>query len=836
MDFISSAKYLKANKIGITFQGNYPVGSTKLQFKLADDSVNLYPYQRLKFELSNVTLLGSYNEDYKGNKFIYLDTPSTIAISGTTEAIFWFTSGQNDDNELMLKGDLIKNTVGNESLNYEAQYEEFGNGSNEFNTNFIKNGTPHFIDGPGQYKLNRLFSKVYYRKVVENTAFVSIGNVKVTQVDSKNYPSYYKGFFEFRISKTNTFARFLVDFDIYNNDVNDPKSHFLVTNLYQDIPSKIKLQFNFVTSKNDKNNIIKFIDVKLMGEDLGEVDIEFSVFNKTDMYIPAGYTSETINTINFLGINEIEFFEGILGYNTKHRFNLILPGDTYTLPKQIMNGTNLNDIQTSGYYYCWNNEDVSSIINYPTKENKKIFNLIVNNDNIGVYQELTVLNQTDLNSWRRYLLNGTWTEWYTFAKQKHTHEAKDDIIEDSEHRFVTDAQIATWNKAIEDLGNSTWLVPTNGLLSAASGKGNVVYNLADNHVYKHNGTKWLPIDIQNIGIDGNINTKLNDNLDNGYLVSLNILNKIALGNLSKGYQTLNGLAYIHSENNIPNYSITAGSIDLVKRTENYNISSDVILIGHNIINSAKSFLANSLMIGNNINAETGIIYGNGLKNNIGTNVVLLGYYNANINLGDAFVFGFGNSDTDRKTVLTIDTDGFLTFTGVKLHNYDNSYIVLAGGGVQAVSYFGKQEDIDNLYETKVDKGGTFLFELTAEDGSVGMYNILYDMDQQFIDTPNGRIIVDSTGKTQLQEGIFLFPEKGEDAAGQIFIPANVSTTGQDVYIDAVYDKDTDVIEPINISTLYKHTGFTNYATIINFDNYTITYSGGTPNPIKWYEP
>lgn len=835
MNTISSIKYLKANKIGITFQGSYPVGSIKLQFKLADDSVNLYPYQRLEFEIADQKIIGSYNEDYKGNKFIYLDTPSTIQISGATQATFWYTSGQSKDNELMLKGDLIKNITGNESINYEAQYDEFGNGSSEFNTNYRKNGTPHFIDGPGQYKLNRLFSKVYYRKTVENTAFVSIGNVKVTNPDKDNYPNYYKAFFEFRIIKSNTFARFLVDFEIFENDINHPYSHFIVTNLYQDIPSKIKLQFNFVTSESTSGEIIKFIDVKLMGEDLGDIDIEFSVFNKTDMYIPSNFTSKQIETINFIGRPEIEFFEGILGYNTKHRFNLVLSGDLFTKPKRITNGENLNDIQDTGYYYCYDITDVQSLINYPQNENKTLFNLTVSKDNIGVYQELTVFNQQDLNSWRRYLINGTdWSEWFTFAKQKHKHNAADDIIEDENHRFVTDTQIETWNKAIEDFGNTTWLLPISNAGGLPSKTGNVAFSNADNHIYKYTGTA-LPIDIQALGIDGKINTNLNNSLNNGFLVSPEILSKISLGSLSKGYQKIDGLAYIHSENNVTDYNIVAGSIDLVKRTEDYNIGSEVVLIGQNIVNDRKTFYSNSLMIGNNINAINGIIYGRGLKTDLTTNVILIGSYNAPLTGNEAIVFGTGYSEDTRESLMIVDNTGLLTIGGVKLKDYNNDYVVLAGGSVKNISYFGKQTDIDDLYETKVNKGGTFLFELTAEDGTVGLYNLLYDMDQVIIESPNGKIIADSNGKTVTREGLIIIPNEGESGYGQVFIPANISTTGQDEYIEPTYNETNDEVEILDVSTLYNHIGFTYYVVSVDFENYKLRYNGGTPNPVTFFE-
>ena len=832
MNTVSSLKYLKANKIGITFDGTYPVGSTMLKFKLADESVNLYPYQKIKFQSTGgQDLTGNYNENYAGEKFIYLDTPTTQALSGSSSGwYFYFTSGQKDDNELMLKGDLIQNAKGGEELQFESQFKEFNDGSDLFNTNHVKAGTPHFIDGVNQYKLNRLLTKVYRRKTVQDTDFVSIGNTKLRYVDQENHPNYWKAYFEVRISKTNTFAKFLIDFDIYE-DVDNNNSHFLVTNLYQDIPTKIYLQFNIITWNNSTTGeTFKTIETRLKGTELGEVDIEFSVLSKLDMYVPAGFSSETNPpNILFLGKSEIEFYEGILGYNANHRFNLVLPGDTYTLPKQLEFGTNLNSVQTSGYYYYWDNEtisDVNSILNYPNKETRRIFNLVVSNDSVGIYQELTTLNGTDLNSWRRYYLNGSWTEWYTFAKQKHTHKAADDIIEDSEHRFVTDAQIQSWNKAIEDLGNTFWLPPVTILTQPATVKGNVVYNLTDNHIYRYNGTTWLPVDIQALGIDGNINTNLNDARNNGFLVSPDVLNKIALGNLSKGFRTVGGgLAYIHGENNIQNYEIVEGSIDLVKRSENYNVSENVIIIGHNIINSSKNFVMNSLMIGSNIDSNNGIHYGFGLKNNLNNDVIIIGKYNDVLSDDTAFAIGFGTSDSYRKTIMFVDNNGYLNCTGLKLSNYDNTYVVLAGGSIQQLSYFGKQSDIDILYETKVDKSGTFLFELTADDDSMGFYNLLYDADSIIVETPNGQMLVNINGQGVTPEGIYLDPEYVDGAC--IKIPANISTTGVEKILLAPYNEEIDIYEPLNFENEYNHGSFTDYPIIVNFDSGILSYKSGT---------
>ena len=109
------------------------------------------------------------------------------------------------------------------------------------------------------------------------------------------------------------------------------------------------------------------------------------------------------------------------------------------------------------------------------------------------------------------------------------------------------------------------------------------------------------------------------------------------------------------------------------------------------------------------------------------------------------------------------------------------------------------------------------------------------MDQQIIESPNGKIIVDSNGKTVTREGLTIIPNKGESGYGQVFIPANISTTGQDEYIEPIYNETDDEVEILDSSTLYNHTGFTYYVVSVDFENYKLRYNGGTPNPVTFFE-
>jgi hypothetical protein len=226
--------------------------------------------------------------------------------------------------------------------------------------------------------------------------------------------------------------------------------------------------------------------------------------------IPANADNTSLNNYSITASDDMRFVKGQSGYTNSGPLDPTPIGHSKLVPIAIPSGADLNNYSFPGYYA---NYSSSGITNLPSGV-VYAFNLEVSPYSaIGVpgtsrmvLQRLETLTATGTGPfvnhsivWERVSNQATgalsWSPWEAVGKAVHTHPATD-IVTDSTHLFVTQAEIDAWNAL--SAGSSYWNTPvaTVGALSGPIGSTRFVTGTG--YFYTNVGGVWVPTSANSI--------------------------------------------------------------------------------------------------------------------------------------------------------------------------------------------------------------------------------------------------------------------------------------------------------------------------------------------------
>lgn len=864
MKVLSNIEKINQTVVNIVINKSYQ-GTSKILDGISIEDPLLYPGKKLEIRIDrfrDVVLKGTYQESVPDGQTQVIqlieleDTLANLGISdiATSDSCYYFSNFTIEkDNNLLSQSDAI--------VNLGASPNIYNPGNNITQPqNFNRKGTPGFVNGEDYNKLLSLMKYVKFSNInLAGNNYQTIALIKTneeydftTRIRIRGKEMFADFIFTCYQDKTGVLQRYLqvVSFESIVKD-NDPD------NMYK-LMLKFKKESGTVEDKT--LNFIR-IDAYTIPDGMENTSIDIAVCQFEDLInqqlvTPGSVTSENIT----LGKSEdVEISTGIVGYTSSEKLALVQDGESPIRPLLLDTSGNLNDLKTPGFYHI-PKEHAPNWTNRPADTNTSLvpvdcdFRVNVYSDYEGsVRQEY--IYQSDTETPRMFYRNcqdGVWKSWTEYAYKYHSHRLED-LEETDNSMHVSKEMIDKWNQAAEDINDSPIKgmvdtvddLPTNGMQ-----EGDWIAVKNPGGLYFYDGTKWIPKTIEALQAF-DVNTRIDVN----GLITPALYDLLRNSGIGKKITHASGSFFAHIDTLVSNYSANGqkvgnGAYDLVYHDSLFdgsigeksialgfgsttNTRYGGIAIGENVVNNG------SLGIGRNITNEiNGIGIGEGLT--VKSSSVVLGKYN-DPSIDSYFVVACGNDSATPLDVLVLDKNMTLITRSFKKLEFENMKsdrgydMMLVDGNNVSQSKFGLQTDIDNLYNTKVDKGEYITIRIVPEDapedGSEDAYfNILYDTASMILNTPTGRCLVDSVGNVTLPEGIIINPLS---ETGQVTIPSNLWGGDVNKILTAEYNEDTETREPINIENEYNHEG-SNYPIIVDFDNWIITYKDG--KTVNWFTP
>lgn len=856
---------LEQTPINIILNKNYSGGVTVLD-NVSIQDVLLYPYKKLEIRVTrfpNIVITGTYLETVPDNQttmqqLVLLDKSLAdfgIASLQSNDEVYYFSSFGNDkDNELIGQSDAIRQL--------EAIESEYNDSTViQQPQDFYRKGKPGLIAGEELNKLNRLYKYVKFTGInIADSNFQTIALIKTN--DKYDFTTRIK------IRASELFA----DFTFYCYvDANNDMQRYLQINHFESIIKSdnkddlYRVVLNFRkesgTVNGEKIYMIR-VDAYTLPNGLASADIDIAVHKFEDlinqqMIAPGTVTSEIID---LGGGHDVTIEEGIVGYTSTDRLALVRDGESPIKPLELLTASDLNLVVDPGFYYV-SKANSSSWLHRPNDSDKVTiptncaFRLNVFSDYEGnIRQEYIYESDTTLpRMFYRVCQDGNWGAWTEFAYRYHSHRLIDlEATPDAVHVSADDVE--RWNDAAAETVNSPWkgIVPTVGDLPASAIKNSMYIVANPGGIYMFDGMGWIPKTVESLkAFDVNVRQTVNGLITPELydLMKEKGIGKKIIVSSSKSF-------FAHIDTLKTNYQgsgsmVGNDAIDLVYRGSLYarNVGEKSLAIGFGTTGSSMMYGVSlgynvvndgNIAIGNTItNGLYSVAIGQGIKTN--QTQVAIGRFN---DASDDFYFavGIGNDDTSRLNAMIIHKNGRMLESGAfKMFDSTNhtssrgTNLLGADGSTVSQEKFGLQEDIDRLDDVKMDKGNFVTVRIVPDDGGdESFYNIAYDSSSIILVTPTGNCLVDSIRNVILPEGIAVKPELGD--FGGVIIPANLWSGDTDKTILAVaQDPNNDESDavPLNIENEYNHPA-SNYPTIIDFDNYIITYKSGAT--VKWFTP
>lgn len=158
---------------------------------------------------------------------------------------------------------------------------------------------------------------------------------------------------------------------------------------------------------NEDNIVMLDSDIEELNTDVGTLKTDMTTVKGAVTTIQDDYVSKT-RTINGKALSE----DILLSANDIQDFPTSLPANggtaNYLKTNELISSTNLNNITTSGFYYCPLNATVAGFSNCPTK---KAFFMLVGK-HTGFYQEITEYMTASPKKYMRNYYAGKWGSWY----------------------------------------------------------------------------------------------------------------------------------------------------------------------------------------------------------------------------------------------------------------------------------------------------------------------------------------------------------------------------------------------------------------------------------------
>lgn len=850
-NFNSSSK-LRQTQVRVVLSKSYD--GNAVVFDDIDISDNLlYPLQRItllyeRAENDIVELTGYYlnnvpRQSTEERFDFVLDKPlSAFGVTSMPQdaSLYYYSSFVNStDYDYLAKTDAIHELEGVESL-YENKSTTI-----QQPQNYSRLGTPGLITGEQQNKLNRLFKYVKFSGIeLNNTTWITLALIKcdsdfdfTTRIKLKNNELY-------------------ADFSFYcYTDNENNLQRYLAINGFEHINEvtrkNLLLRFSKETGTKSGENI-SMIRVEAQVDNGGSknffVDVAVTQFDNLLNQQTSGIEGITKKPITLNKSEYILVEQGTIGFTSATKLTLVVDGQSRLYPKLQTSG-DLNEMVYPGYFYTKPNY-VTNFDHRPLRSSDPIqyyeegFELLVLAFENFILQEYTVISSDGSNPQtpeilRRVCVNGVWQPWKGYSYSDHTHRLED-LTATANSTHFTQAEKDQLKKLSGAVSYWKGTVASPNDIKSQEGVKNydvyIVQNSAQGRpgLYQYFNGNVIPLTIE--ALESYTGISMSSIPDKG-LITKDFYNYIISVGIGKKKQNSDN-GYIHTQNSdgIYNGSIQ-NFIDIVKRSSSISVGENSIAFGFGSTRALNSY---SVAIGTNVDdtfvgigsdlngVNRGVLIGQGLKN---TNGVALGQYNNDVTEG--FAVGIGSSDTNRENLFEVGMDKRVTADGFKTYTDHISErgadVLTSDGGTRSLEYFGTQEDIDSLKEEKLDKGGTMYMKLVPVSGETYEVNLAFDTDTVIVSTPEGNILVNSYGETTLPCGISINPNAGD--MGQVTIPASIAMGGTELVLEPVETEDE--ILPIELIGKYITTGLTYYPTVINFEDYTITYNNG--DVVPWFE-
>lgn len=788
---------------------------------------------------------------------LVLDKPYNQELQIGTIIKYYTSFVVNYDNEALTETDALLKLKP-----IESKYGESTNINNPLD--FILEGKYGLISPENEYKLNRL-----------NTEF------KFTDI----------GFFE---DVYNTIALIKINDDDYNitpytvNVIIDTKLSFNLTLYFDKIcvnGSFLKINSFWCYDDNLKINLSantetfdeqRYLRIKLsFSETQQSVKISVGVNNISKLANLNEISGEqsSIFNLKFGNSDNALISNQILGYSYSARYSLPLVGETIYLPKEIVNG-DLNDFKNSGYYFG-EILDNNNILNSPIVNQNKLlsqFRLCVesHNDNC-VYQRIVcfkthsyitnVENGNVINSnttpyiFERIFFNDSWTEWLEIGRLEHSHNLYD-LAENENSLHFSKEYLDILQKLESSSNNTPWksiLIQSNDQLDPSLYRNGDVVSVLTGGIYQLNNNNFERLDINGLYVFG-LNDESSDPNQKG-LINKELYDQIFSNAFMKKINDNNSFVLV--SNNTEDYpELIENIFDFVKRDSQVSFNNNTISLG---FSETLASSENSIAIGINVKqSNIGCSLGcNIISNGIGcfgigltskSNQTIIGKYNSILDI-DGVIFGGGDSDSNRKTIGYLDNEGYLNAKGFKYYaesnnnteveNNPQNYILKANGEFEDVRNLATKEDIEEIENSKLDKGNSSVIVLETLDNKKYSFVFAIDPDIVQIQGPNNNNIIVAFGAYYiefLEESITINVDSNNPS---IKISENVSSTDQSQTIEITYNEETQKYDVIDFSSYISeekmnNLNITNFPTIFDYNTYIVTYKDGQTLDLSEY--
>lgn len=807
-----------------------------------------------------------YRTHVNGNRSIIekliLDEPYTESLPVGTTISYYTSFTVSYDNEALTETDAKLRLVATES--------EYGE-STDINMPFDYKleGKSGLISPEDLYKLKRLQSEAKFTNIqFSSNTMKPVALIRIEDSDFNITPYSISAIIDTKLSAKIT---------LFYDKISVNGSFISVDSFWSNDKNLIMSVAANTEIRNEKKYLR--IQVAFSQEQIAKIAVSVQNLQKLENANLGEDAPQTgKNDLLFAGATNAQIYDQIIGYSYSSRYALPMQSEVIYLPKEIVSG-DLNDFKESGYYFGQEDTgNLKNIVNRPSVNQNPLecsFRLEVQrySTNGPVYQKFIgfethpYIHHIDENGsvseqtpriYERIFANDIWSSWLEVGRLEHSHMLED-LGESPNSLHFTQAILDIINGLGQSSTDTPWKSPrltSIDQLTPSSYRNGDVVSLTSGGIYQLVNGAFKRVDI-----DGLYVFDINDagtNPNQTGLISRKLYEQIFSNTFMKKLNDNNSYILVSNDNSWYSNSLQ-NVFDFVKRSEYVLTENNTLHIGfgNTLAKSEKSIAIGTnvsqenmgVSIGNDINSYGIGSFGNGLEAK--NNQLVFGKFNNPIT-SEGFIFGFGSNSENKKTVGYLDSEGYLHINGVKyfsesdiktdVKNNPNKYLLKADGNYYDSTQIATVEQIEELKNTKLDKGNSSIIIFETTDGEKYPFVFALDPDIVQIQGVNGNNIVVAFSAYYVQfleESIRIVIEDLNADNPYVNIGTEVSASGQSQNVEATFNEETQLYEVLDFSSSISSEkmgglGITNYPTKFDFNTYIVTYKNGETLDLSQY--